>query len=195
MAIIVYLIFIIIIDSLSLPKNSAHILPNRSIFLKANLLQGETAIVTGTVSDNEGKPLMYANVFISNTTIGTISDENGEYRLSNIPLGQYILVVSYLGYDQKRIPIDINKDSLTLHIQLVERTLEIDEVEIQTRKSKNRWKQNFKQFETNFIGISDNAHSCKIINPEVLRFHYNNKTKVLSANANEPIIVENLGLG
>ena len=55
--------------------------------------------------------------------------------------------------------------------------------------------KNLKKFEKNFIGTSENAHSCNIINTEVLRFHYDKSTKLLTAKAFEPLIIENFGLG
>ena len=41
---------------------------------------------------------MYANVALMGTTSGTVTDEEGNYRLSNIKPGRYTLVFSYLSY-------------------------------------------------------------------------------------------------
>jgi hypothetical protein len=56
--------------------------------------------VKGKIFDaktNEAMP--FASVYISNSTKGTQSDENGNYQLNNIPLGNVQLVVSFVGYD------------------------------------------------------------------------------------------------
>ena len=157
--------------------------------------QNETATLTGRVTDSKGNALMYASVFIANTTLGTISDENGNYLLKNIPFGQHTLVASYVGYDFQKISINVNSSLLSQDLRLKKAVLEIDAVEVQDKKGRNKWKQNFKKFKKSFIGVSENAKLCKITNPEVLIFHYDKGTRILSANAREPLVIENNGLG
>jgi hypothetical protein len=157
--------------------------------------QTEKASISGIITDTKGHPLMYASVFLANTTLGTITDELGKYSIKNIPFGQHTLVVSYVGYDFKKISINVNRAGLTQNLQLKKSTVEIDAVEVQTKKSKNKWKQNFKKFERSFIGVSGNANSCTITNPKVLIFHYNKEKRILSAKARDVLIIENKGLG
>lgn len=153
------------------------------------------AVISGRITDTKGNPLMYASVFLASTTLGTITDEEGNYSIKNIPFGQHTLVASYVGYDFKKISINVNKAVLTQNLQLIKSVVEIDAVEVQTRKSKNKWKQNYKKFRKSFIGISDNANLCKITNPEVLIFHYNKEKRVLTAKARDALVIENKGLG
>src|SRR5687768_2507446 len=62
--------------------------------------QAAMVTLTGKVIDEKtGKPLPFANVFINNSTIGTNSDENGNYRLPNLAVGNLEMVVSFLGYE------------------------------------------------------------------------------------------------
>lgn len=185
----------VFIDSLYPAQEPEFLSPESNESNRLNLQQAETATITGNISDSKGNPLMYASVFISNTTLGTITNEKGEYRINNVPLGYHKIVVSYLGYESKVIPLHVNKISMTEDLELIEQLMKIDEVMIQAQKSRNKWKRNLKSFEKNFIGQSDNAASCKIINPKALIFHYNRETRVLTATAGEPLIVENHGLG
>jgi len=157
--------------------------------------QNETATITGKITDTKGNPLIYASVFIANTTLGTISDEHGDYRLGHIPLGQHTIVASYVGYEFQKVSININMSLLNQDFQLKKATLEIDAVEVKDKKGRNKWKQNFKKFEKSFIGVSENASLCKITNPKVLIFHYSKETRILSAEAREPLVIENNGLG
>src|SRR5687768_14494163 len=54
--------------------------------------------IYGTVIDaNTREPLPYANVFVNNTTMGTVTNEDGKYRLV-IPEGEYQIVFSFIGY-------------------------------------------------------------------------------------------------
>lgn len=59
-------------------------------------------VVKGRVFDvknNEGIP--FANVIVYRTTTGVATDENGYFRIENIPLGFTRLEVSYVGYRTK----------------------------------------------------------------------------------------------
>lgn len=159
------------------------------------LQQTETAFISGKVTDTKGNALMYASVFINNTTIGAITNKNGEYQLKNVPFGQHLLVISYVGYDFISISLNVNKPSVTRNLQLKQSKLEIDEVVVYDKISKNKWVKNLKKFEKNFIGESKNASSCKIINPKALIFHYDKETRVLTAKARGILVIENNGLG
>jgi TonB family protein len=56
--------------------------------------------VKGTVVQQDGKPLAAANITITGTTTGTITDANGNFRLENIPKNES-LVISYVGFKSK----------------------------------------------------------------------------------------------
>ncbi|MBN1406647.1 MAG: TonB-dependent receptor [Calditrichaceae bacterium] len=62
----------------------------------------------GVVSDSlSGFDLPGANIQISGTAMGASTDLNGEYRISSIPAGSYEVLVSYIGYQSKRVNVDI----------------------------------------------------------------------------------------
>ncbi len=153
------------------------------------------AVITGKITDITGNPLPYATVFIANSTLGCISDEEGIYRLEAIPYGQHQLVVSFVGYAMFEKKLIVNKDWIELDIKMNPAVVELDMVEVVERKSKSTWRANYRKFKNNFLGTTPNASTCEIINPEVLRFHYDKESKVLSANANEMLVIENQALG
>jgi len=45
-----------------------------------------------------GEPLMFANVALIGTTLGTVTDTKGNYQLNNIKPGSYTLLFSYISY-------------------------------------------------------------------------------------------------
>jgi hypothetical protein len=63
------------------------------------------------------------------------------------------------------------------------------------RKSKSTWRSNYRKFENNFLGTTPNVSECDIMNPEVLRFHFDKESKILSATANDMLVIENKALG
>ena len=64
--------------------------------------------VTGTIVDSEGLTLIGANVTVPNTTIGTITDIDGNFSLS-VPADTKQLTVSYTGFETSMI--DLNDES------------------------------------------------------------------------------------
>jgi TonB family protein len=56
--------------------------------------------VKGTVVQKDGKPLAAANITITGTTIGTITDLDGHFKLNNIPDGES-LVISFAGFKSR----------------------------------------------------------------------------------------------
>jgi hypothetical protein len=58
--------------------------------------------ISGTVIDDRTKePLFGATVYIDGTTIGTITDFNGDFKLELKKTLNSLLVISYLGYETK----------------------------------------------------------------------------------------------
>lgn len=61
--------------------------------------------VMGTVTDNNGEPLIGANVVIKGTTTGTTTDFDGKYSLSGVPQDGAVLVISYTGFSTQEIAV------------------------------------------------------------------------------------------
>lgn len=83
----------------------------------------DLAVVTGTVSDETGAPLPGAAILVKGTTNGTITDLDGKFSL-DVP-NDAILVVSYLGYSAKEVPVN---GQSTLSIQLVPEDSQLNEI-------------------------------------------------------------------
>jgi TonB-dependent receptor len=72
------------------------------LFLTISSALFAQTMVSGIVSDaNNGSSLPAAQVYVDGTTIGTISDLNGEYRLPLSP-GSYSIAVSFMGYELQK---------------------------------------------------------------------------------------------
>lgn len=82
-----------------------------------------TKILTGTVTDVFGDPVIGANVTEKGTTNGTITDLNGNFTLSVSP--NSTLVVSYIGYHTLDVPIG---NEIVFNIELKEDTQKLEEV-------------------------------------------------------------------
>jgi len=61
--------------------------------------------ITGTVVDQDGKPLPGVNITVPGTTIGTVTDISGNFRIS-VPDGTDALEFSYVGYLKQTVNLD-----------------------------------------------------------------------------------------
>ena len=87
------------------------------------IAQGEI-VITGTVTDNNGDNLPGASVQVKGTTIGTVTDGNGAFRLS-VPSEESTLVFSFFGFATQEIAVGNQR---TITVNLSESSQQIDEV-------------------------------------------------------------------
>ena len=67
-------------------------------------LMAQTSL-SGKVTDNKGKPIEGANVFLEGAYDGTTTDANGDFSFSTPEKGEQVLVITYLSFETTRIPI------------------------------------------------------------------------------------------
>jgi TonB-linked SusC/RagA family outer membrane protein len=92
-------------------------------FVNAGMAQTQ---VTGTVTASEdGSPIPYAVVLLKGSRgVGTNTDADGRYALSNIP-SDGVLVFSYVGYKTQEIPVAGRK---VINVEMATDALALDEV-------------------------------------------------------------------
>ncbi|WP_294818499.1 TonB-dependent receptor [uncultured Flavobacterium sp.] len=69
--------------------------------------KGKGTIKGRIVETETSEPLPFASVLVEGTQIAANSDESGHYALPNIPEGNYVLVVSYVGYKTNSVPVEV----------------------------------------------------------------------------------------
>lgn len=99
-------------------------------------------IITGTVIEDSGEPLPFANVLLLRTTDSTlvkgeVTDMAGKYAIQNVPAGDYLLLVTMVGYATSYSkPFSLNgngaKDMGTTTIR--EDVAQLDAVTVTARK-------------------------------------------------------------
>jgi hypothetical protein len=146
--------------------------------------------VTGTVTDENGRPLKSATVFIGGSERVTPTDDNGRFIFKSVPQGNFQLSVQMLGYAPLTRNIIVKAAPLNLDLKLQPKAIRLNEVVI---GNSNTWKKNFEIFKEQFLGRSRNARQCEILNPQIINF--TTKKGILLADADDFLIIENKRLG
>jgi len=85
--------------------------------------------ITGRVTDKtNNKDLSFANVYLPEQNKGTLTDENGEFELSNLPKGEFKIQFSYVGYKTIIKTILIDNSENVLNIEMEPAILQAEEV-------------------------------------------------------------------
>lgn len=71
----------------------------------------QSAKIKGSVTTTSNTPLSGATIELSQTTLGTTTDENGNFILSNIPSGNYRLILSYVGFKTKYVDLSVSENT------------------------------------------------------------------------------------
>jgi TonB-linked SusC/RagA family outer membrane protein len=92
--------------------------------IKSEVEQPQKKSISGKVTDSKGQTLPGVSVVVKETTIGTITDANGNFSLQ-VPFDGKVLVFSFVGMKTQEVPIT-GKSSF--NISMEEETVGIDEV-------------------------------------------------------------------
>ena len=111
-----------------------------SILFLSGLLfsQSNTASVNGFVRDDaSGEPISYANVFLSNSSIGAATNSDGYFVMSGIPLGLYEVNATMIGYAVFKEEVDLSYgEAVRLEIRLKEEAIKGTEVLVTAERQK-----------------------------------------------------------
>ena len=84
-------------------------------------------VVEGRVT-SEDAPVPNANIRVADTPVGTSADAQGFYRLEELEPGEYVLVVSAVGYQTVRKPVRVTSGTTPVDFTLEQATLMGEEV-------------------------------------------------------------------
>lgn len=159
--------------------------------------QTNSFIITGRAINVETKaPLQGASVFAENTTLGTATDADGNFKLY-LPNGGYELIITYTGFntETKRInTADANDKNIVIELKQKEKEMQVVSV-VATGEVKDGLEKYGSFFYEQFLGRTANSAACAIKNPEILKFYFSKKRNRLKVMASEPIVIENKALG
>jgi TonB-dependent receptor len=103
-----------------------------ALFLFLIVCANAQNVLTGRVFDAASNtPLSDATVAIENTTLGTLTDDRGRFRIEGIEGENVAVVVAFLGYEQQRIVFKMDKNKPnTLEVRLQPSDIQLSEVTV-----------------------------------------------------------------
>lgn len=127
----------------------------------------QKGIISGTVTNEEGLPLTGATVRVGNTTLGAVTDSEGTYSITSIPVGSKTVVVKLIGFRRlERVVSVTSNEEMTLDFSLEEDVLQLGEVAITAGRREE--------------DIAQTPRAIDVVSQETIEF-YTNQTSDLSA--------------
>jgi hypothetical protein len=149
--------------------------------------------ISGRVLTESGtEPLSKASVYINNSTIGTATNENGDYIMRDIKPGVYEVIVSYVGYEVIVYKIEIKSADLRLTFKLIPKVKEMRDILVVTSNQREKWLAILRE---NFLGQTIAAERTKILNEEDIFFERGQTKNIVQAFSDVPLIIVNKELG
>lgn len=114
-----------------------------SFFIHLTFSQSLTQTVRGTVADADSKsPLEFVGVKVLTTdsSIYSVTDVQGRFRLSRVPVGRHSIKFSFIGYEEavlQNIVVTSGKE-IVLNVEMHEKLIMGKEVEIVAQKDKTK---------------------------------------------------------
>jgi TonB-dependent starch-binding outer membrane protein SusC len=108
-----------------------------SILITSSLFAQAPVKVSGTVKDSKGVPLQGVSVKVKGSSVGTVTDDKGEYRIT-VPSAESILVFSIVGYSEVSQAVGA---SPLLNVTLADKANDLNDVVVigygQTQKKRD----------------------------------------------------------
>ncbi len=97
--------------------------------------QGDNSIKGFVYETSNGEPVMFANVFLKGTTLGSTTDINGYFSITRIPDGTYTIMVTSIGYDTIAETVSVkNSQILNKKFSISETSIQLAAVSISADK-------------------------------------------------------------
>lgn len=103
------------------------------LYFTTSIAFSQTGVIRGKVTDKQSeKPIVGANVQLAGTETAQITDDEGNFKLSEVPLGRQAVIISYIGYEDatiSEIEVTTGKDNI-LSVAISEKFNTLSEVTI-----------------------------------------------------------------
>ncbi len=102
------------------------------MFLATTMLAAASSFaqfsIYGTIKDSSANPVVGATIKITDTYKGTFSDNNGYFKINNLDTSTYVIEISYIGYETKKLTVENLTENREYKITLKESQQNLDEL-------------------------------------------------------------------
>lgn len=107
-----------------------------SYALPINKQDDDKANIEGHIFDAKTKkPIEYVSVGIKGTSIGTVSDIQGDFMFRGLKPGKYILVFSCVGYEKEEVEVLVVENEIShVHLEMKQSKKQINEVVVSANR-------------------------------------------------------------
>ncbi|MDT0552400.1 TonB-dependent receptor [Urechidicola vernalis] len=111
------------------------------LILSITNVAGQTGAISGRVFDElNNEPIPFANIIIENSDLGSVTDDQGNYTITNLKPGTYNLYASFIGFKRelKQEILVFASKTTTIDFALIKDEALLDEVVLQTSPFKRQ---------------------------------------------------------
>ena len=119
------------------------------------ILWAQSGTIRGFVYEKQSEePIIFANIVLEGTDLGVVSDDNGYFIIPNVPLGNYKLKASFIGYNDSKQVVNISLDNLliTTKIFLTTQSITLQNVTVNAEREEQK-----KQVNTGVIKLTSKS--------------------------------------
>ena len=98
-----------------------------AVIISAYLAVGQGFTVQGDVVSDES-PVAYAKVQLSSSSLGAITDEQGNFKINDVPKGEYTIKVTSVGFKDFTQKVVVNDHVKDLNIHIEDNQLDLNTV-------------------------------------------------------------------
>lgn len=98
-----------------------------TMLLSVSTLLAQNSI-SGTINDSTGTPLPGVNVILDGTSIGAVTDFDGNYFINNVESGTFILTATYMGFKTFSQSVTVQGEDILLNITMLEDAQSLNEI-------------------------------------------------------------------
>jgi len=151
-------------------------------------------VINGTIIDKKDKSkICCAAIYFNGTFVGTSSDMNGDFKLDVSKSASMPLTISCIGYYSQTMTDFTTVNPLIVYLE--PKAVEMNEIVVTAKSLTRKRKVNLRLFKNEFIGTTNIARSCEILNEKDITFNYDSDRDTLKAFASKPILIYNKALG
>jgi iron complex outermembrane recepter protein len=109
-----------------------------AFLLISNIAFSQTGNIKGRITNRDGEGIQFANITLKNSKQGTMSNEDGEFLLKNIKIGNQTILTQFVGLKSSEQNIQVTENqTIEINFQMIENTKELSEVTVSGVQSSN----------------------------------------------------------